>query len=84
MKPNPQTLAMPIESTSIPWVNPEATRAVLEDSDPISSAKPAPLFTLTELGAVFGCLASPTGPLSIEAMDEAVLRAAETSMSNFG
>jgi hypothetical protein len=75
---------MPINPTPLSSLNPEATQSALEDSDPTPSAQPAPLFKATEFDAVFGRLKSPIGPLSIEDMDEAVVREARESMLALG
>ncbi len=75
---------MPINPTPVSSVKPEATQSALEDSDPSPSAKPAPLFKATEFDVVFGRLKSSIGPLSIEDMDEAVMREARESMLALG
>ncbi len=75
---------MPINPTPISSAKPKDAHSDLEDSDPTSSAQPKPLFKPTAMDAVFGCLKSPIGPLSIEAMDEAVLREARDSMRGLG
>lgn len=75
---------MPIKLTPISTAKPKASHSDQEDSDPTSSAQPKPLFKPTEIDAVFGCVKSRIGPLSIEAMDEAVLRKARDSMRGLG
>ena len=75
---------MQINPMPVSSVNPEATQSALEDSDPTPSAPPARLFKPTEFDAVFGRLKSPIGPLSIEDMDEAVLREARDTMLALG
>jgi len=60
----------------------EGTRLVLEIEGNTLNIRHTPLFKPTTIEETFGCLKSTVGPVSLEAMDEAVMREAKNRMRN--
>jgi hypothetical protein len=57
--------------------NPSAENPDRPDSTEVTPASPKPLFKPTTMEETFGCLNSTVGTVSLEAMDEAVMREAK-------
>jgi hypothetical protein len=68
---------MPSESETISFVKSDAAQSAAGDNDHTSHADHIPLFKPTTTEETFGCLKSTVGTVSLEAMDEAVMREAK-------